>query len=293
MPADAVLTPLTTHLCAIDALPDAAEQVGTALVVVLGPDQGDAAAADAWAAALRRRSGDEPVLVSQESGAAGERCVYAVPAAGTTDEARRIGARVGRLGTTLDMHAEVVVAHELLSDPRRTEAFVEGLVLGGYQPTHVSRPAGTTARAAASATVVHRPAQPAARTCLVTEVDETVLERAVVTAVASLVARNLANAPANVATPEWLAERAQEVAGRSGLEISVRDEEALAAEGFGGLTAVGGGSVNPPRLVELAYRPKGAKGGCRTSSSSARASPSTPGGSASSRPRRCRRCART
>ncbi len=260
MPADAVLTPLTTHLCTTDAIPAAAEQVGSALVVVLGPDQGDAAHADAWAAARRRVADDAPVLVSQASGAAGERCVYAVADAATTDEARRVGARVGRLGTTLDMHAEIVVAHELLSDPRRTAAFVEGLVLGGYQPTHVSRPAGASARAASSATVVRQPTQPAARTCLVTQVDDSVLERAVVTAVASLVARNLANAPANVATPAWLADRAQDVADRSGLAITVRDETALAAEAFGGLTAVGGGSVNPPRLVELTYRPKGAKG---------------------------------
>ena len=260
MPADAVLTPLTTHLCTTDAVPESAEQVGAALVVVLGPDEGGSAHADVWAAARRRVADDAPVLVSQESGAKGERCVYAVADAPTTDDARRLGARVGRLGTTLDMHAEVVVAHELLSDPRRTAAFVEGLVLGGYQPTHVSRPADSTPRTASSATVVAPSAQPAARTCLVTDVDDAVLERAVVTAAASLIARNLANAPANIATPQWLADRAAAVAERAGLEITVRDEQALAAEGFGGLLAVGGGSVNPPRLVQLDYRPEGAKG---------------------------------
>ena len=41
----------------------------------------------------------------------------------------------------------------------------------------------------------------------------------------------------------------------------MRDERALAAEGFGGLLAVGAGSARPPRLVELAYRP-GRPRGC-------------------------------
>jgi leucyl aminopeptidase len=35
----------------------------------------------------------------------------------------------------------------------------------------------------------------------------------------------------------------------------VRDEKALAAEDFGGLLGVGGGSSRPPRLVEMSYRP--------------------------------------
>ena len=37
------------------------------------------------------------------------------------------------------------------------------------------------------------------------------------------------------------------------------DEGALAAQGYGGLLAVGGGSARPPRLVRLTYRPRGAK----------------------------------
>ncbi|MET3800957.1 leucyl aminopeptidase [Clavibacter michiganensis] len=46
----------------------------------------------------------------------------------------------------------------------------------------------------------------------------------------------------------------------SGLPVDVRvwDEEALAADGFGGILGVGQGSTRPPRLVKVAYSPAGA-----------------------------------
>jgi leucyl aminopeptidase len=41
--------------------------------------------------------------------------------------------------------------------------------------------------------------------------------------------------------------------------VTVRNAERLAAEGFGGIMAVGGGSASPPCLVELGWRPRGAR----------------------------------
>jgi leucyl aminopeptidase len=43
------------------------------------------------------------------------------------------------------------------------------------------------------------------------------------------------------------------------VSLAVRDRRALTAEGFGGILAVGSGSANAPRLVELAWRPPGAR----------------------------------
>ena len=37
------------------------------------------------------------------------------------------------------------------------------------------------------------------------------------------------------------------------------DADELAAQGFGGLIAVGSGSASPPRLIELGYAPAGAQ----------------------------------
>jgi leucyl aminopeptidase len=72
-------------------------------------------------------------------------------------------------------------------------------------------------------------------------------------------ARDLANAPANEATPAWMEERARELAGSHGLKLTVLDAGALRARGMGGLLAVGAGSAHPPRLVRLEHGDRGPK----------------------------------
>jgi leucyl aminopeptidase len=69
--------------------------------------------------------------------------------------------------------------------------------------------------------------------------------------------RTLATVPANLKTPAWLAEQAVEVGRGAGLEVTVWDAPMLADQGIGGLLAVGGGSVNEPRLIRMDYTPRG------------------------------------
>jgi leucyl aminopeptidase len=71
---------------------------------------------------------------------------------------------------------------------------------------------------------------------------------------ACVTTRELANTPPNIATPEWMAERAEELARDLGCEVEVLVTEDLERRGMGGLLAVGGGSENPPRLVRITYR---------------------------------------
>ena len=111
--------------------------------------------------------------------------------------------------------------------------------VGTGSPQHLRRAGAAAARRAAS--------RSAARA----------VDRAVVSATAAHRARDLANTPSQLKDPAWLARQARELGRRTGLEVTVRDEKALAAEGFGGVLAVGAGSARPPRLVELAYRPGG------------------------------------
>jgi leucyl aminopeptidase len=66
-------------------------------------------------------------------------------------------------------------------------------------------------------------------------------------------ARDLANAPANEATPAWMEERARELAASRGLDLTVLGADELAVRGMGGLLAVGSGSVHEPRLVRLRW----------------------------------------
>ncbi|HEV8582938.1 MAG TPA: leucyl aminopeptidase [Thermoanaerobaculia bacterium] len=70
-------------------------------------------------------------------------------------------------------------------------------------------------------------------------------------------ARDLANSPANEATPTWMEERARELAEKRGLKLTVLDAGELAARGMGGLLAVGAGSAHAPRLVRLEWGSSG------------------------------------
>jgi leucyl aminopeptidase len=86
------------------------------------------------------------------------------------------------------------------------------------------------------------------------------LRRAAVVTTAVLRARDLANMPSLTKSPQWLARQAVELAEAAGVTVRVREADQLAAEGFGGVLAVGQGSANPPRLVEMTWAPQGATG---------------------------------
>jgi leucyl aminopeptidase len=67
-------------------------------------------------------------------------------------------------------------------------------------------------------------------------------------------ARDLQNTPANVATPAFLAERAEQIAASAdavGVEVLGREE--IVAKGMGGLAAVSQGGPQEPRLIVLRY----------------------------------------
>ena len=70
--------------------------------------------------------------------------------------------------------------------------------------------------------------------------------------------RDLVNTGPSDLVPATLADEAERVAADHGLDVEVLDEKGLAEGGFGGILAVGQGSVHPPRLVRLAYRHPGA-----------------------------------
>ena len=65
--------------------------------------------------------------------------------------------------------------------------------------------------------------------------------------------RDIANLPADTATPERLAEEARTLGKEFDLKVTVYNEAKLAEMHCGGLLAVGGGSSHPPRLVVLEY----------------------------------------
>jgi leucyl aminopeptidase len=122
-------------------------------------------------------------------------------------------------------------------------ALAEGLLLGSYEFR------------------VGAAKKPAVTAIVLAGGDEPAVARGTAAARATALARDLANTPSLAKSPAWLADRAKEIAAESGLALRVRDEKELRAGGFGGLIAVGAGSVRPPRLIELSYRPAGQPAG--------------------------------
>jgi leucyl aminopeptidase len=155
---------------------------------------------------------------------------------------RRAGAALARRARGTK---RLVVSVVESAGPEDLRAFAEGLLLGSYAFHRRSSPKSPA---------------PLESAVLVVETPDGMrdaLDRAVVTGTAVWRARDLANTPSDVKSPDWLAERARQLGEDSGLEVWVRDAGWLAARGFGGLLAVGGGSAQPPRLIELSYAPEG------------------------------------
>ena len=198
-------------------------------------------AARAATAGVSGKAG-ETLLVEPPSDKAGElpaKLIYVGVGDESVQSLRRAGAALAR-ATRGARRIRAAVVDGLGADAQ--QAFLEGFLLGGYQaPRQGKTPPG--------------PAM--ARSMEVTGLDSDALQLALTTARAVWLARDLTNLPPDVATPEWMAAQSRAVAEQAGLEITVLDQAELLREGFGGLTAVGSGSANPPRLVQVSYQPTG------------------------------------
>jgi leucyl aminopeptidase len=159
---------------------------------------------------------------------------------GTPRDYRRAGAAIARRLKSVES-AAITVARR--STPAQVKALVEGLLLGGYSFKVTNSP---------------KPETLTSITLVVDQLTDAISEavaHGVTTATASALARDLANTPSSTKNPAWLARQAIALARKGGLEIRVRDDRELRAQGFGGVVAVGMGSVSPPRLIELTYTP--------------------------------------
>jgi leucyl aminopeptidase len=156
--------------------------------------------------------------------------------------------RLVLLGVGEGTAADLRRAGAALADDADPDPFVEGVLLGGYKFSLRARDDEDPE------------AEPRARSVrLLTQAEPAPGQRPAAIAAAVALARDLVNMPSDIKTPAWLAEQAAAAAARSGLQLRVRDETELAAEGFGGILAVGAGSIRPPRMIELSYDPGGAR----------------------------------
>ncbi|TFD67812.1 leucyl aminopeptidase [Cryobacterium ruanii] len=134
-----------------------------------------------------------------------------------------------------------------LTSAEQVEAVLEGAALGGYSYSTYRHSSLADAKLPARSVVVHT-TTPAA----------SAVERALVSAEAIRLVKDLVNMPPLDLYPASLANLAVEAARDLPIDVTVWDEHQLAADGFGGIAGVGAGSTRPPRLVKLSYTPTGA-----------------------------------
>ncbi len=168
--------------------------------------------------------------------------------AGAADTPEAVRRAVGAATRTLNglTSAAVVLPDD---EPATLAAAAEGALLGAYAYTRY-RQGSDQPLAEVQLLLGHRPTKAESRS----------VERAQVLAEAVHAVRDLVNTAPNDLYPAAFAEAARAATkGVKGLKVTVLDEKALAAGGFGGLLGVGQGSVRPPRLVKVVYSPSRAK----------------------------------
>jgi leucyl aminopeptidase len=154
-------------------------------------------------------------------------------------ELRRAAAALGR-AVHGRKHLMTTLGHE--AGAESTRSVIEGLLLGGY----TAPSAGLKSRSEQA---------PVRQVTLVGNHPAAAVAHGLAHARATILARDLSETPANLKSPAWLAARAEQAGTAAGLTVQVWDEHRLAAEGFGGVLAVGAGSATPPRFVRLDYQP--------------------------------------
>ena len=145
---------------------------------------------------------------------------------------------------------EVAVSLEV-TDPELVQATAEGALLGAYTYDRYHAHDAAVGRIEVVSPLARDKDAKAA------------LARAEVVAAAVHATRDLVNAAPNDLYPAAFADAAKaavKASGAKALKVTVLDEKALAAGGYGGLVGVGQGSARPPRLVKVAYSPARATG---------------------------------
>lgn len=168
----------------------------------------------------------------------------------TPEDLRRAAAVGVRQATAMGEDAALTVTVSLPGDePEELRGVAEGALLGSYSYAPISS----------------TPPFPTLDTIFVLHSgddrsgDADVVAAASTVAHAVVTAREWVNVPPNLLYPESFAEEVKALIKDAKINVEVLDEKALERAGYGGILAVGAGSSRPPRLVRLAYAPRGAK----------------------------------
>lgn len=166
------------------------------------------------------------------------------------DALRQVGGTAVRFSRQRGLRSLGFVLRPALELERSAQAVVEGVILGQFDPgTYKTR---------------EKEERQVEELVLSAESGKTEIDRGIecgsILAKATNFARNLVNEPASVLTPTEMAKRAEDMASRYGLDITVLDEKQMKELGMGAILGVAQGSDEPARLIVLRYVPQEEKG---------------------------------
>ena len=161
---------------------------------------------------------------------------------------RNAAAKVARLGKkekvkTLGIYFPSLL--EFAEKEKSTQAIAEGVLLALHKDNRFKSDPEDKELSLETVELIGFEAQSAA------------IEQARIVAEGVILARELVAAPANVITPQAMADIAQEMAGEHGLSVEILEQADCEGLGMGAYLGVGQASDLPPKFIHLTYKPQG------------------------------------
>jgi len=166
----------------------------------------------------------------------------------TADSLRKSAAAFGRATSSFGSVATTLAGVAKVDRKLAAQVVVEGISLAVHRYTDL-KTVDKKAPKLASVTLVGTTANAAQL--------KAGAKRGQVIANATNMARDFASMPPAHLTATMFANHAVRIAGETGLKVEVFNKDQLLAMGCGGIIGVNRGSVEPPRMVRLTYKPAG------------------------------------
>lgn len=136
-------------------------------------------------------------------------------------------------------------------------AIAEGALLGSYSFNKFRVDSLSDRRPSLKSVTIHSALAGDAK---VKDAAKAEVKRAAIIGEYTSIVRDLINTPPSHLTPDSFCKTFSDLVKKAGgasagLKVSIMTDAHLKSKGFGGITAVGQGSANPPRLLQISYRP--------------------------------------
>ncbi len=157
----------------------------------------------------------------------------------TTDESRSIGAKLTNIANSSKLDTFAVDSASFDLHDEFTQALTEGIALGSYQFLDYK----SEDKNKFTVSTVQ----------ILGDVDEYLIKSGFDIASGVSVARDMGNHPANILTPTYMAEYAEDIAKKGNMNFKVIDESKFQEMGMGAFYGVAMGSAEPAKMIIAEY----------------------------------------